>query len=423
MNSTFASLRFFNYRLWFAGALVSNVGTWMQRIAQDWLVLTVLSDDSGIAVGVVTALQFAPYLVLSPWAGTLADRLDHRRLLMFTQAGAGTLAFGLGGIVLLGHAQLWHLYVFALLLGCVTSIDGPVRQAFVSELVPKAYVPNAVGLNSTSFHSARLIGPGVAGLLLAWVGAGWVFSLNGLTFVATVVALRCMRTDQLVRGEKATRQRGRIREGFRYVKSRGDIVLILVVVGVVSMFGLNFQLTSALMARTEFDKGPGEYGILGSILAVGSLLGALIAARRKIPRVRIVVGSAFLFGIATGALALMPTYHSFAVVCIPVGLAIITMMTAANATIQTTTPANVRGRVMAVYMMVFLGSTPVGSPIVGWVGDTFGARWSIGIGAIASLLVAIGAAAWVLRHWNLRVRYSTRRPFFDITYPEPEAER
>lgn len=423
MNSTFASLRFFNYRLWFAGALVSNIGTWMQRIAQDWLVLTALSNDSGIAVGVVTALQFAPYLILSPWAGTLADRIDHRRLLIATQAVAGALAFGLGGIVLFGHARLWHVYIFAFLLGCATAVDGPVRQAFVSELVPRAYVPNAVGLNGTSFHSARLIGPGVAGLLMAWVGAGWVFLLNGLTFVATIVALRCMKPDELVPTAKTTRRKGQIREGFRYIKSRGDIVLILVVVGIVSMFGLNFQLTSALMARTEFGKGPGEYGILGSIIAVGSLLGALIAARRKVPRVRLVVGSAFLFGITTGTLALMPTYHSFAVACIPVGLATITMMTAANATIQTTTSSSMRGRVMAVYMMVFLGSTPVGSPIVGWVGDTFGARWSIRIGSVASLLVAIGAAVWVTRYWNLQVRYSVKRPFFKVTYPEPEAER
>jgi len=423
MKSTFASLRFFNYRLWFAGALVSNVGTWMQRIAQDWLVLTVLSEDSGIAVGVVTALQFAPYLVLSPWAGTLADRLDRRRLLMATQAGSGALAFGLGGVVLLGHAQLWHVYLFALLLGCVTSIDGPVRQAFVSDLVPKTHLPNAVALNGTSFHSAHLIGPGVAGLTMAAVGAGWVFLVNGLTFVATIVALRCMRTDELIREEKTGRRRGQIREGFRYIRSRGDIVLILVVTGIVSMFGLNFQLTSALMARTEFDKGPGEYGLLGSILAVGSLLGALIAARRKVPRVRLVVGAAFLFGVTTAALALMPTYHSFAVACVPVGLATITMMTAANATIQTTTSWAMRGRVMAVYMMVFLGSTLVGSPIVGWVGDAFGARWSIGVGSVASLLVAIGAAAWVQRHWNLQVRYSVKRPFFEVTYPEPEAER
>lgn len=418
MSSTFASLRFLNYRLWFAGALISNVGTWMQRIAQDWLVLTVLSDDSGVALGVVTGLQFVPYLFLSPWAGVLADRIDHRRLLSWTQAGSGLLAFGLGGLVLVGYAELWHVYLFAFLLGCVSAIDGPIRQTFVSDLVPTSYVPNAVGLNSTSFHAARLVGPGVAGLLIAVVGTGWVFLLNGVTFVATIVALASMHPDELTPAARVTRRRGQIREGFRYVRGRGDIVLILVVTGVVSMLGLNFQLTSALMARTEFDKGPSEYGILGSIIAIGSLSGALLAARRRRSQVRLVIGSALAFGVAEGAMALMPTYFTFAVACIPVGLTALTMMTAANSTIQTTTPAAMRGRVMSLYMMVFLGVAPIGSPVIGWIGEVFGARWAIGIGAIASLLVSTGAAIWVVRRWDLTVKYHLRRPFIEVTDPQ-----
>lgn len=423
MKSTFASLRFFNYRLWFAGAFVSNVGTWMQRIAQDWLVLTVLSDDSGIAVGVVTGLQFLPYLFLSPWAGVLADRINHRRLLVATQAGSGLLAFGLGALVLSGHAELWHVYVFALLLGCVSAIDGPVRQTFVSGLVPTANISNAVGLNSASFHAARLIGPGVAGLLIAWVGTGWVFILNGASFIATIAALACMRSGELTPEAKASRRKGQIREGFRYLTGRGDIVLILVVAGVVSMLGLNLQLTSALMARTEFDKGPGEYGVLGSVIAIGALAGALLGARRRRPRVRQVVGWAFAFGVTEGVMALMPTYLTFALASIPVGLASLAMMTAVNATIQTTTPSAMRGRVMSLYMMVFLGVAPIGSPIVGWIGETYGARWSIGIGAIASLLVAVGAAIWVLRRWDLTVTYHIRRPFLEVTYPDAGTER
>ncbi|MBN2177439.1 MAG: MFS transporter [Demequinaceae bacterium] len=423
MNATFASLRFFNYRLWFAGALISNVGTWMQRIAQDWLVLTVLSEDSGVAVGVVTGLQFAPFLFLSPWAGVLADRIDHRKLLTGTQAGLAVLAFGLGGLVLFGQAQLWHVYVFAFLLGCVSAIDGPVRQTFVSDLVPASYLPNAVGLNSSSFNAARLIGPGAAGLLIAAVGTGWVFLLNGVTFVATIAALAFMRGGEFIPKAQVARRAGQIREGFRYVRGRGDIILIFVVAGVVSMFGLNFQLTSALMARTEFGMGPGEYGLLGSIVAIGSLAGALIGARRKRPRVRLVLGAAFAFGIAEAVLALMPTYATFAIACIPVGLTALTMMTAANATIQTTTPSAMRGRVMALYMMIFLGVGPIGSPIVGWVGEVYGARWSIGIGAIASILVAAGATVWVIRRWNVQVTYSLRRPFFEVTYPEVGTER
>ena len=320
MSPIFGSLRHPNYRLWFGGAIVSNVGTWMQRVAQDWLVLTVLTHNSGVAVGVVTALQFAPVLLLSAWAGLLADRVSRRALLIGTQAAQGLLAGVLGILVLGGHVQLWHVYVFAVLLGCVTAIDAPVRQIFVAELVPVEKLSNAVGLNSASFHASRMIGPGLAGLLIAVVGSGWVFIINGASFGATMVALALMRTRELHRLPRASRSPGQIREGLRYVRGRSDILVIFVVVGVVSTFGLNFQLTSAMMARVEFGRGPGEYGLLGSVLAIGSVAGALLAARRERPRVRLVVGAAFAFGIATGVLALMPTYPSYALACIPVCL-------------------------------------------------------------------------------------------------------
>jgi MFS family permease len=420
VSPTFTSLRYPNYRLWFAGGLVANVGTWMQRVAQDWLVLTVLSDESGVAVGTVTALQFAPVLLLSVWAGVLADRMNRRVLLMITQLAQAVLALGLGALVLGGHVQLWHVYVFASLLGVVAAVDGPVRQTFVAELVPPDKLSNAVGLNSTSFNAARLIGPGLAGLAIAWVGTGWVFIANGVSFVATIFALTRMRTADLHPMPSAKRhEKGQIRAGWQYVRARSDIVVIMVVVGVVSTFGLNFQLTSALMARTEFGKGAGEYGILGSILAIGSLTGALLAARRERPRVRLVIGAAFGFGIATGVMALMPTYPSFAVACIPVGLASLTMMTAANSTIQMSTDPAMRGRVMAIYMMVFLGATPIGSPVIGWVGQEYGARWAIGMGSISALLVASGAAIWAIRSWHLEIRYRVlHRPHLQVTYPD-----
>ncbi|WP_136518585.1 MULTISPECIES: MFS transporter [Cellulomonas] len=417
MSATFSSLTFRNYRLWFAGALVANVGTWMQRVAQDWLVLTQLTEDSGVAVGITTALQFAPTLVLSAWAGLLADRFDRRKLLVLTQVAQGLLAAGLGVLVLGGHAELWHVYVFAGLLGCVTAIDGPVRQTFVAELVPAGRLSNAVGLNSASFNAARLIGPGVAGLLIAAIGTGWVFVLNAVTFAATIVSLVLMRRADLYPMPHAKRAKGQIREGVAYVRNRTDIVVIMVVVGVVSTFGLNFQLTSALMARLEFGRGAQEYGILGSVLAIGSLTGALLAARRDRPRVRLVIGAAFAFGVTTGVMALMPTYLTFALACIPVGLASLTMMTAANSAIQMSTDPAMRGRVMALYMMVFLGATPVGSPIVGWIGETFGARWSIGVGSISALVVSVGAAWWARRHWNVRVRYHvTSRPHVEVVH-------
>lgn len=419
MSPTFASLRYVNYRLWFAGALVANIGTWMQRVAQDWLVLTVLTDDSGVAVGITTALQFAPILALSAWAGLLADRLDRRKLLIGTQVAQGVLAAGLGALVLSGAAQLWHVYVFAGLLGCVSAIDAPVRQTFVADMVPPERLSNAVGLNSASFNAARLIGPGLAGLLIAAVGTGWVFIINAATFAATILSLTLMRRSELHPGERTRRGKGQIREGIRYVRGRSDIVVIMVVVGVVSTFGLNFQLTSAVMARTEFGRGPQEYGILGSVLAIGSLTGALLAARRERPRVRLVIGAAFGFGIATGVMALMPTYELYLLACIPVGFASLTMMTAANSTLQLSTDPAMRGRVMSLYMVVFLGATPVGSPVVGWIAETYGARWAIGIGSISSLLVAAGAAVWAKSHWQLEVRYRLlERPHLQVTYPD-----
>ncbi|CAL8975002.1 Enterobactin exporter EntS [Cellulomonas sp. T2.31MG-18] len=423
MSATFSSLRFRNYRLWFGGALVANIGTWMQRVAQDWLVLTQLSHDSGVAVGVVTALQFAPILALSAWAGVLADRVDRRKLLMLTQGLMGVLAAGLGALVLSGHAQLWHVYLFALALGAVSAVDAPVRQTFVAELVPPDKLSNAVGLNSASFNAARLIGPGLAGLLIAAVGTGWVFLINAISFAGTILALVWMHSGELHRMPLAPRAKGQIREGLAYVRQRTDIMLIMVVMSVVSTFGLNFQLTSAMMARTVFHKGAGQYGILGSILAIGSLAGALLAARRERPRVRLVIGAAFGFGVAAGVLALMPTYPSFAIACIPVGLASLTMMTAANATIQMSTDPAVRGRVMSLYMMVFMGATPIGSPVVGWIGQQFGARWSIGIGSITALLVSTGAAIWAARAWRVQVRLRTRgRPHLVVRHLEAPTE-
>lgn len=422
MSSTFASLRYVNYRLWFVGALVANVGTWMQRVGQDWLVLTDLSDDSGLAVGITTALQFAPTLLLSAWAGLLADRVNRRKLLMLTQSAQGVLAFGLGALVLSGSAELWHVYAFALALGCVAAVDQPVRQTFVAELVPAGKLSNAVGLNSTSFNAARLIGPGLAGLLIAAVGTGWVFVINGVSFAATIVALVVMRTAELYPLPVARRAKGQIREGIRYVRGRSDILVIMVVICVVSTFGLNFQMTSALMARAEFGKGAGEYGILGSIMAIGSLAGALLAARRERPRVRLVIGAAFAFGVATGVQALMPTYASFAVACIPVGLAALTLLTAANTTIQMSTDPAVRGRVMSLYLIVMLGGVPVGSPIVGWVGETFGARWAIGIGSITALTVSLVAALWARRRWQVQVHYRPwTRPYLEVVHPPGSA--
>lgn len=423
MSTTFSSLRFPNYRLWFAGAIVANIGTWMQRVAQDWLVLTELTNDSGIAVGITTALQFAPALFLSAYAGVLADRVDRRKLLLFTNGALGLLAFGLGFLVLGGHVQLWHVYLFAFALGCVSAIDGPPRQTFVADMVPADRLANAVGLNSASFNAARLIGPGLAGVLIAAVGSGWVFIINGASFGATIISLLAMNMSRMQPRVTVARAKGQFREGLAYVRRRTDLVVIMAVVGVVSTFGLNFQLTMATMARTVFDKGAGEYGLVGSVMAIGSLTGALMAARRERPRVRLVIGAALAFGVTAAVMALAPTFLTFALASIPVGYASLTLLTAANATIQMTTEPVMRGRVMSIYMMVFLGATPIGSPVVGWVGEQWGARWSIGLGAITALLVATGAAVWVMRNWDLELRYTMRsRPHLQVVYPNREAE-
>ena len=396
MSPTFRSLHNPNYRLWAAGALVSNTGTWMQRVAQDWLVLTALTHNSGLAVGITTGLQFAPVLVLAPAAGAIADRLSRRRVLIGTQTAMGVLAGVLGLLVVCHAAQLWHVYLLAALLGVVAAVDSPARQAFVSEMVPAEDLPNAVGLNSASFHAGRLIGPGVAGLMIHWFGTGPVFLINAATFGAVLLSLTRMRVDELIAAPRVPRGKGAIRAGLAYVRRRPDILLIMVVVGVVGTFGLNFQLTTALMARLVFHKGAGEYGLLGSVMAIGSLAGALLAARREHPTQHLVIAATAAFGVFSGIAALMPTYSWFAVALIPVGLSSLTLMTAANSTVQLATAPQLRGRVMALYMAVFMGGTPLGSPIVGWVGEQFGARWTILIGSLASLLVAAGAMAWLL---------------------------
>ncbi len=417
MSATFASLKFHNYRIWFGAALVANVGTWMQRVAQDWLVLTHLTENSGTAVGIVTGLQFVPVLFLSAWAGLIADRVDRRRLLMFTQGAMGVLAAILGFLVLTDLVQLWHVYVLAFLLGCVAAVDNPARQVFVAEMVPPERLPNAVALNSASFNAARLIGPGIAGLLIAAVGTGWAFLLNAISFAATILALGLMRRAELNRLPRSPREKGQIREGMRYVRNRTDIIIIMVVVGVVSTLGLNFQLTSAVMATEVFHKGAGEYGIMGSVLAIGSLTGALMAARRKAPRVRLVIVSAFFFGVFSGLMAIMPTYELYVLVSIAVGFCSLTMLTAANTTIQMSVEPEMRGRVMALYLIVFVGATPIGAPFVGWVAEHVGARWGVGVGAIASVVVALWATYWTRKHWKYEVSYGiTKRPMIKINY-------
>ncbi len=381
MSATFSSLANANYRKYAAGGVVSNIGTWMQRVAQDWLVLQ-LSGGSGAAIGITTGLQFLPFLLLGPFAGLVADRIPKRRLLQLTNLAMAVPALILGVLAVTGRAEIWHVYVLAFTLGVAGAFDAPARQSFVSEIVEPDDLTNAVGLNSASFNGGRLIGPAVAGVLITALGGGaiatgWVILANAVSYVAPILALRRMDPTLLDTPEPVPRTPGALREGISYVRRRPDLVLILAIVFVVGTFGLNFQMTSALMATEVFGKGATEYGALGTFLAIGSLAGALVAARRTDVSLRLVVWAALVFGVVEIAAGLMPGYVTFAMITPLLGLAALTMITSANAYMQLHTEAGVRGRVMALYLMIFLGGTPLGAPLIGLVGELFGARWTL----------------------------------------------
>ncbi|WP_116996433.1 MFS transporter [Desertimonas flava] len=388
-NRTFTALRVRNYRLFATGSLVSNVGTWMQRVAQDWLVLKL--TDSGAALGITTGLQFLPMLLFSPMAGVVADRFPKRRVLMVTQVAMGISAAALGVLAISGVVQTWHVYVLAFVFGTATAFDSPARQAFVNEMVEPSMIVNAVGLNSASFNLARMIGPAVAGAVIALLGSGvratgWVILLNAISYVSVLYSLSLMRSEEMHPSPLLRRARGQLGDGLRYVRNRPDILLVLGVVFCAGTFGLNFQLTTALMATEVYGMGAGEYGILGSVLAIGSLAGALVAARRTSSRQRLVVVSALAFGVSEIVAGLMPSYLTFALFLPVCGFAGLTVVTAANSFVQMATDAAMRGRVMALYMMIFMGGTPAGAPLLGWVADHLGARWTlIGGGALTAL--------------------------------------
>ncbi|GAA1551408.1 MFS transporter [Kribbella lupini] len=402
MSPTFRAFKVRNFRLYASGAIISNTGTWMQRVAQDWLVLEL--THSGTALGIVTGLQFLPALLLSPYAGLVADRFPKRRVLTITQLAMGSVALVLGTLAVTGVVQAWHVFALAFLFGVGTAFDAPTRQAFVVEMVGKDDLQNAVGLNSASFNAARLIGPGLAGLLIAWIGTGPVIIINGLSYAAVILSLWLMVPDELHTPKMAARDKGMIRDGMRYLWRRPDLMMVLVAVFFAGTFGLNFQMTSALMATSAFHKGAGEYGILGSILAIGSLIGALLAARRVRTRGRLVIGAALAFGVMDVVSGLMPTYLSFAAVLPLVGFTALTMLTAANATMQLGIEPTMRGRVMALYMTVLMGGTPIGSPFIGWIGQEFGARWSLVVGGGLTILGTVGSVLYFSRRQGLAIR-------------------
>jgi len=431
VSPTFTSLHVRNYRIYATGALVSNIGTWMGRVAQDWLVLTEVTNHSSSALGIVTGLQFLPFLLLAPWSGVVADRFPKRRLLAVTQTSLALSSLALGIVAVSGSAQLWMVYVAALWTGVATAFDNPARQTFVSEMVSRDRIANAVSLNSASFNAARLIGPGVAGLTIAAFGTGWTLVFNTFTFIAVLIALASMRPSELRPAPMLRRSDGALKEGLAYVRSRRDIQLVMLLVFVLGTFGMNFQVTTALMATKEFHEGPEGYGLLGSVMAIGSLTAALMTARRPVPRLRTLLIALVGFTVATALASLAPTYTLFAIALVPTGLAALTALTTANAMVQTRVDPAMRGRVMALYMAIFMGGTPIGAPLIGWIGDAWGARWTIGIGTIAVGLTLAAVSYWLAKHENVRVTYeSQRRPRIRIrtvpprvTDPVPEVVR
>ena len=419
MSATFRSLASHNYRLWAGGAFISNVGTWMQRTAQDWIVLAELTPHNATAVGIVMALQFGPSLFLLPVTGFAADHFDRRKLLVFTQSAQGFLAFVLGLLTVTHMVQLWHVYVFALLLGCVTAFDAPVRQTFVAELVSDALLSNAVALNSTSFNAARMIGPAIAGLLIAGIGTGWVFLINAASFVAVIAALSLLRVDELHRKERAVRKPGSLLEGFRYVRGRPALKAVLWMLFLVMTFGINFPVFISAMAVTVFHAGSHEFGMLTSMLAIGSVTGALFAARRETPRASFLLWSATMFGIGLALAAAMPSYILFGAALILVGLCAQTFNTTANSTVQLWTEPSMRGRVMAIYMAIAMGCTPLGAPLVGWVADRYGPRWSMAVGAASGLLAGLVGLRYLVRYRRLRIESEAGRWRIRMDAPEP----
>jgi MFS family permease len=391
-TGVFRSLRSFNYRVWAAGALVSNVGTWMQRTAQDWLVLTQLTHHNASAVGMVMALQFGPQLLLLPWTGFAADHYNQRKLLIATQATMGALALALGVLTVTGVVQLWHVYIFAFLSGCAAAFDAPVRQTFVAELVGDADLSNAVALNSTSFNAARMIGPAVAGLVIASVGTGWAFLINGASFVAVLASLSLFRVSELRANARACRTKGGFTEGFRYVWSRPDLKAILVMLFLIGTFGLNFPIFISTMAVGVFHTDARGYGLLSSIMAIGTISGALLAAGRGRPRFMSLLIGALTFGLGCTLAAIAPNYWLFAGALVVIGMAALTFTNATNTLMQLSTEPAMRGRVMALRLGIALGGTPIGAPIVGWIADHPGPRWSLGIGAASGFTAAVVAA-------------------------------
>jgi MFS family permease len=422
MGTTFRSLQVRNYRLFATGQLIKLLGVWTMFTAQDWLVLD-LSGNSPGALGVVTAMQFTPVLLLTLFAGKLADRYDKRTLLIISNAFFAVTAVVFAILVASGHAALWHVFLFAALLGLANSIETPVRQAFVSELVEMRLLPNALALSAATFNTARVGGPALAGVLLAVIGTGPVFLVATVLSVAPVFSYTMMRTADLRRSALPTEKADtRIVDGLRYVRKRQDLLLPMLLMFVVGMLGFNFPVTLASLAKIDFHAGPSSFGLLTTALALGALGGALAGSgRRSRPPVRQVVGAALIFGVFEIAVGFSPSFVVALILLVPTGFFSIYLAQAANQRVQMGVDSAFRGRVMAIYILLFLGTTPIGATLAGWWGEHYGIASSIWGGGVISLIAGFVALIWQLRHSGDRLRFQVRpRPSLTLVRPVVE---
>jgi MFS family permease len=399
-DGNWRSFRHRNYRILFPANAASNIGTWAQRIAQDWLILQ-LTDNSGTYLGLVTAVQFAPVLFFSLHGGALADRVNKRKLLIATNFIGALSSLGLGLLVVIGNVQVWHVFFFALTLGISSALDAPIRQSFTSEIVGHSDIANAVSLNSANFNAGRLIGPALSGFLIARFDTGPSFLINSLTYVFVILALLRMReSDFFVLEKKETL--GTIREGLNYALARPDLYVVMLIVFFIATFGLNNQIFNALMATKEFDKGPASFGLLGTYLAIGSLSGALFSARlERFRRTTFVIKSGIVFSIGVIGLSLAPTFTWYAIWLPFVGFSALTLLITANSLIQINTDPAIRGRVSGIYLLIFMGGTPFGAPLIGWLAEIVGIRLTIALCGLISLSACL--IIWVAFHKKVKV--------------------
>jgi MFS family permease len=409
----FISLNVKNYFIWFVGSLVSNIGTNIQRTAQDWIVISDLTNGSATALGVTIALQFTPQLLLMPISGLIADKLNLKKVLYFTQTAQGLLAVALSYVVLSGHVTLIHVQIFAFLLGIISAIDSTARQTFVSSLVSRKYIINAVSLNSASFNLGRVLGPAVAGMLVAFIGAGWSFAVNGVSFLCVITSLFFIKNKELIKKPKSISEKSGLKDGVEYMKTRPDLLLLITLLFFITAFGFNFQIFISKMVTDVYSYGANGFGVLISLSGFGAVIGALITARRNNTRIKVIIISSVLFSIALLFLGVAPNVIIFALILPIAGVFIQIIISSINTYLQVTADPKMRGRAISLFLAVFSGTAPIGSLIVGYLTDILGPRDVIFLAGLVVLGATVFVYIWLAKLSNLRVHFGFPRKDLD----------